>query len=527
MSRFRTYSAAVTLLAFGTACGSTVQVRGTAASGLSGDGQSQPAGTTGGSVSGATGGLVSGSTGSVSGPTGAAVGGSTSGGSRGTVASTTGGTVSGGTTGATGAVGTSGPSGGPSALSPTGRGWDRKYVFFGVVTQKDSQRAFAAFGANVDPGDTEAQANAVANDINAHGGILGRQLKLVFKDVATVNTATNAAQVGNEVCTYFSEDHPVVAVLSIVTVMDYQPFRACLAKHKVPLFSATMKAADKAAADTLAPYFYQAIAVSWDALAPVLVNRLKAQGYFSGWNSRLGQSGTAKTRVGVLVDGSDVGTRLGKLLSRELAKAGYGDTVVFQYQDASQGQSASVQKFSGEGVTHVIVTDVELTAFQTSANSQQYKPRYGISTYNDPYSNLESGGLTPPGANNGAVGVGWAPTFDVSAANDPGATKGGAACLRAMAANHQSFDGKRLAQAFAYSVCDSIYLTAKGAAVARSLTGAGIAQGIQSISSSYSPANGFTAALTSSKHFVPGSVRDLQWYPSCSCFKYGATRTPL
>lgn len=510
------------LIALLTACGSTVQVQSTRTAGggtsldpgTGGTTTGEALGSTAGTSGGSTGSLAtSGTSGTTGGSSGTTTGGSTS--TSGSAAPGSSSTTGGGTTGV--AKGT---------VPVKGRGWDAKTVYIGVVTQNDAQKAFATVGANVDPGDTTAQANAMVARINKAGGILGRQVKIRFKDVATIATATNPTAAGSSVCTYFTQDAPVVAVVSIVTLMDYPNFRTCLARNKVPLFSATVKTVDDVAAKALAPFYYQTIAASWTDVAPLLVSRLKAQGWFGGWNAQLGAAGSGKARVGVLVDGTDVGTRVGKLLKGLITRAGY-ETFVYQYADASEGQSKSVSYFSGNRVTHVIVTDVELTAFQSSAGSQNYKPRFGITTYNDPYSNLENSGLTPPSANNGAMGIGWAPNFDVSPANDPGKSPGAAACNKAMAANGQSFSGKRLAQAIAYSFCDSMQLIADGANKGNGFTGEAIAAGIVASRSGFAVANGFSAALTPNKRFVSGTARDLAWVSSCSCFRYGAAITPL
>jgi hypothetical protein len=462
----------------------------------------------------------------------------TSGSAPGSSTSSGGVSTTGGVSAVPGAVsrpGTSAPAAGPAqpgavaqAGVPTkGPGWDAKNVYFGIVTQNDAQKAFAAFGANkVDPGNTLAQAQAVATYVNAHGGILGRQLKIVAKDVATVDTATNPESTGGQVCSYFTEDNPVFGVWSLVTVMDYPNFRACLANRHVPLFSAGVKVADDKAGDDLAPYFYQSVMASWTRVGPVLVDRLKAQGYFSGWDVRTGAPGTAPTKVGILTDSTSSGLRIGKLLTALVQKAGY-TALPYSYTAASDGQSNSVNYFNQNGVTHVIVTDVELTAFQNSASSQAYKPRYGITSYNDPYTNLEAGGLTPAGANNGAMGVGWNPALDVAQANDPGASPGAAACLKLLKAAGQDLNGKRLAQAFAFSLCDTLELVQQGATRSHSFMGTALAAGLAQAAQGFPTAVGFGTGLTSSRHFVPGVARDLAWHPDCSCFRYGTTTAAL
>ncbi|MCW2607235.1 MAG: hypothetical protein JWO60_1928 [Frankiales bacterium] len=419
--------------------------------------------------------------------------------------------------GATAAPGAAGAAG--RAVAAKGPGWDEKNVYLGVITQKDAKEVFARFGGGVDPGDTEAQARAVADEINAKGGILGRKVVLVFRDQPTLATASDPNGTGAAACTYFSEDKRVLAVFNVVTVMDYPPFRACLAKAGIPLFSAGVKTVDDTAGRALAPNFYQSLGVSWDALAPVLVQRLQAQGWFSGWNVRTGTAGPGTAKVGILVDGTDVGSRIGKRLQKVLAAAGSKGALVYQYNQASEGQQASVNYFAGNGVTHVIVTDVELTAFQTSANGQGYRPRYGITTYNAPANNLESS-LTPAGANNGALGVGWVPTLDVSAAKDPGASAPRKACVAVMAKARQSFAGKRLAESYATALCDYGNLVKQGAGAGGGFTPAQVFAGLSKIGPSFPTAVGFSSGLSADKLFVPGTVRDLGWDNTCRCVTY-------
>ncbi|MHB8452812.1 MAG: type 1 periplasmic-binding domain-containing protein [Mycobacteriales bacterium] len=504
--------AGLVLVALVTACGSTVATSASTPS-LTG-------GAAGGPGQAAAGlGPVS------SGPSGSAGAG---------IATGAGGAVTVGATGATGgtggrgSTGNSGTAGGGAsgALPATGPGWDKKYVYFGVVEQTDEQTAFAALGfAGVNPGNTAAQATAVANYINERGGVFGRQIKLVFQDEKTVQTAENPDTAGAAACAEFTQDRPVVAVLSIVTVMDVQSWRSCMARGKVPLFSATLNAVDNQALQSLAPYFYMSQGVSWNPLAPVLVSQLKAQGWFGGWNTATGGPAPGSAKVGILVDGTTVGSGVGATISQALAQAGYGGALVYQYSDPTNLQPA-VLYFSGHGVNHVIVADIQLLAFQLDANSQHYYPRYGVNTYNAPLNNLQT--FSPAGQNNGALGVGWVPALDVSDANDPGITgPGEATCLAIMAKGGQTFSGERLARSYAFAMCDAMLLTTEGAVAGGGLSGVDIHRGILRIASSFSSAIGFANGLGPSQYFIPGAVRGLAWYPSCTCFRYTTAPTQL
>lgn len=510
MRSFNKSVAGCALAALACACGSTVQLHGSAlSSGL--DSGSTNFGTGASTASGANGSL--------------------------------------GTTGAAGAAGTTGaPSGqkpgtqaaagnssaaiasavSPGGLAPTGPGWTRTTVYIGVTTQKDAEQTYATAGySGIDIGNTEKQATSVANYLNAHGGLFGRKVALAFHDVPTLSSAENPDSAGADTCTYFTQDRPVIAVVNVVTTMDGQNFRACLARAHVPLFSASDAAIDDAAVTSLAPYFYTIVAPSWSELAPVFVSRLKAEGYFTGWDPKLARpSATSPVKIGLLVLDNPIGHRIGTLLQKTLAAAGYTNVVTYAYPSPGNNIQPAILYFSGNGVTHVISDDIELASFQVNAVSQAYTPRYGINTYNAPYSNLQ--GVAPASQQVGDIGVGWAPTFDVGDQKDPGTTgPGESRCVTLMAAGGVTYTD-RLAKAFARMVCDGMLLTAEAATASGGLSGMSIYQGVLKIGRTFSPAFSFANGLGPSRLFIPGAFRDLAWNTGCSCMTYlSKTQTPF
>ncbi len=519
--------AAVALAAL-TACGSTVQLTETLESGAAGPGGPVGLGsgtdaaatdglTTDGGVATDSGGSLAG--GSVAGSSGAAGGSTTTGGAAGSPKTgTTGGgaaTSSGG-----GTAVASRPAAGTS-VPVSGRGWDKDNVYIGVTTQKDVQTVAASVGANgLDAGDQEAQAKAVVDELNRRGGLFGRKIKLVFKDQQTVATSQDPNTAGAAACTYFTQDRPVIALLNPVTLMDVPSFRSCMAKGKVPLFSASVAAVDAKVGEALAPYFYQSVAPSWDALAPTLMTRLKAQGWFSGWNPRTGTAASTTARVGVLVADDDIGKRIAGVVTRALGAAGSKDPVV--YRVASGGDmSGAVLQFSGNGVTHVIATNADLLPFQLAAANQSYRPRYGISTVNAPQAFLESN--SPPNQNDGAMGIGWSPSFDVSDSRDTVRTPGEQECAQIMAKGGQTFKGKRLAETVAFAFCDGLRLIAGASTAGGGFTGTQIYDGVLKQSSSFASAFSFATGLGPKRLFVPGAGLDMQWDSSCKCVKYTST----
>jgi hypothetical protein len=415
---------------------------------------------------------------------------------------------------------------GPVSIPVTGPGWDAKHVYIGVTTQKDSQAVFGSLGyKGVEPGDTQAQAQTMANQINSRGGILGRQVTLVFHDESTIATAENPDAAAQVACTAFTQDHRVIAVINIVTEMDGSTWRSCLAHAHVALFSASLAAVDDHEAQSLAPDFYQLDAVTWNVLAPVLVSQLQAEGWFGGWNTHTHAPGPLPAKVGILVDSTPVGTRIGTIIDQALTAAGHPGAVTFQYNLPGNNIQPAVLYFAGHGVTHIISSDIELFAFQNSATGNQYYPRFALTTYNAPYNNLEL--HSPANANDGAMGLGWAPYLDVSDANDPGAVSSGRQqCLATMAAGGQHFSGERLAGAFASAICDAFRLIALGAP-GNGFAAGPLYQGIMRAAPGLSASIGFGNALSPAKLFVPGAARTLSYSQGCSCMRYGTGEAPL
>jgi hypothetical protein len=133
------------------------------------------------------------------------------------------------------------------------------------------------------------------------------------------------------------------------------------------------------------------------------------------------------------------------LVDRELARVDHKAATTFYYADVSTLE-AGVLRFRSEGVTHVLSTDQFLFVFATKAESQNYRPRYGITTANAPYVLLQT--TAPQRQLVGSIGVGAIPGLDVDAQHDPGnAVPGAARCRSIMAKAGLSYGEKRFATA--------------------------------------------------------------------------------
>src|SRR5205823_5954364 len=110
-----------------------------------------------------------------------------------------------------------------TAMPPTGRGWDENSVYIGLTTVKDKGQAAKSLGALGDPGDLEAQANAVANYYNDRGGLFGRKIVMRFDDHHFADNQAQPEVEAQASCTKFTQDEPVIAVISVdVNTANYR-----------------------------------------------------------------------------------------------------------------------------------------------------------------------------------------------------------------------------------------------------------------------------------------------------------------
>lgn len=420
----------------------------------------------------------------------------------------------------------SSPLRGASAIPDSGPGWDAKHVYLGITTASDAAGAIHALGISLDPGNEIADARSIVAAMNRRGGLFGRQVVLIDKDDSSVRVLTNPAAAGQADCVYFTQDHPVISVVNTDATIDLDSFRSCFARAHVPLISTTTAPWDDTTQAGFAPYFYNTLSVSWTHLIPVLIDRLKAQHYFSGWNSLVGKPGANPVKVGVLSPADPTGSRIGYAMVGALKRAGIA-TDLYQYGSATDAAAASaaVLRFKADRVTHVIGVDTFQFFFSIAANTQGFFPRYGITTYSAPESLLRSNGS--PRQLNGALGVGWIPSIDTDGPRDPGPGPGTKQCLAALAAGAQHFAGHRFAEAVGLAICDGLQLAVLGAKAGGGLSPTLIRSGIVSLGHRYPMGAGFVSGLSKTNFALPGGGRDLAWNPGCRCFAYHGSTFPI
>jgi len=459
-----------------------------------------------------------------------------------TGASLTPGGTTGGTAGTSGTISGGGPTGAttpgqvePSAagsvptnasLPAKGHGWDEHTVYIGITTQQDVQQVAESLGVNsVDSGDQKADVEAMIKHYNAQGGLFGRTLKGLYFDVKTTGDAETQSQAA---CSFFTQDNHVVAVYAAALVSDTPSFRSCMSHAHIPVLAGGGQAFDDKVFNDLQGYYNLMPFPSWTTFAPAFVDRLVAQKYFTGWDNALGQPGTAPVKTGFLCPDTPIGHRVGALVSKELARVGHALTDTTYYSTTDADVSGYVVKFKADAVTHVLFCDLGLFVFAEQAESQHYRPRYGVSTFNTPVLFLQ--GIVPAAQLAGAVGSGFIPSLDVDDTHDPGPSVMPAAVqCRTIAAKYGVAYGgeRRFARAVLYDTCDIVGLIVAAAKTMNALDGVSLRQGVGIAGSRLRSATSFVSGLSPTVHAMPSATRDIWWVDSCQCFQYRGSTLPM
>ncbi|HET6818256.1 MAG TPA: hypothetical protein VFH66_13605 [Mycobacteriales bacterium] len=426
------------------------------------------------------------------------------------------------------------PTGGSNASADlNGPGVTDKAIYVGVDYTVNGDAANAALGASsITSGNEKADAQAVIDDINAHGGVAGRKLVPVFHATDAQSTDTTADQDQAE-CADFTQDHHVFAALGVGYTDNYF---ACLFKSgAIDIDSGVLVDPDDGEFRQY-PYYFEAGTISQDRIDNALVPALQRQHYFNGWDTVNGAPGTAPTKVGVLgVDTPTWNRPLDHVLLPALKAAGYpvaASDVVRIYNPGSQADdgktlsdiSSAVLKFRQDGVTHVILLDTGgqlVTFFGQDANSQHYYPRFGVHSGSGLQAIYDSG-IVPKQVLNGAMGFAWNPTLDLSAsAADKFETPATKYCLKVMKdRTGQTFTSTNAAS-IALSYCDMLYLLRDG------LNNAGGVVNRDTVRAAIERLRGsFQPALFPQLYYAPGrhdGVQvgwDIAWDSSCTCAKF-------
>jgi hypothetical protein len=445
--------------------------------------------------------------------------------------------------GTTGAV-TPGTTGSPLPGNPgpgrSGPGVTATKVYIGVVQDESAGALNSAVGVgSITSGDDDANTRAVIKDINAHGGVGGRELVLVRASFDQTSTVPFDQQFA-AICQQFTRDRPVFAVVDSAPASAVG-YRQCLARAGVSIVSSGLPFATAATFASI-PGWFELGTPSIDRLAAYLVPTLSQQRYFTPWNTvSAAPAAAGNVRVGILTyNDRDFSQTVDRILVPALKRLGYDAQVarISQLNAASDtgNQAAAVKaaqlSFAANGVTHVIPFETNgnlSTFFLPTARSQGYYPRYGGNTASAFEALLESG-VVEQRQMNGAVGYGWIPSLDLrrqdNPVNGPYSNAANRSCMALMKANGITFDSGN-AEGIAQNTC-SVFSFLKAALdrTPSQITMATFVRAAEGLGSSFVKAGGLGVLLGPGRH--DGANKAYFWHhvPDCGCFRYyGPRRT--
>ena len=412
-----------------------------------------------------------------------------------------------------GAVAVSEPDGVVATGSPGGT------VKLGFFISDDASAIYKALGINGASHTREesrALWQAIIDQVNARGGLGGRRIVPSYYFIDS-ESGSNASR-SSAACAQFTQDDKVFAV--VLDGAGDLSTAACLAKHHTPAIDVgqTSYPYDEEDLRRFAPYLYLPGRLSMGRFT-TYVDTLAAGGFFS-----------PGSKVGLLrFDLPDQLRTKQRVLEPALRRHGLTLTTDFAFTPvegtndlprAADEASAAVLQMRTRGVDRVLFLGSGLSlpyVFPTVAESQGYRPRYGITTDDGPEF---MAGNAPAAQMTGALAVGWEPQYDV--ADSDAVLRGDPTwqqCAHALIkAGFTARDGRR---------CTAVYFLEQALRGAEALTPGSLRAGADRIGSrSYS-------TQTYATFFGPGrydgvsAVRLLGFEGGCTCFRYRGGNRPV
>lgn len=505
MARRRAVRARIALLTAGVllaGCGSTVHLGATAQNPVGGDGltpvlpNATSTSAAGGATAGSQPGTVPGSSGSV--PD------SANGGATGT-----------NTTGSNGDV--------PAYQAPSGA-VTAKTISIGFIYTTGRQEAAAALGAaGVTSGDELAQWKLLIDDVNAHGGLGGRTIKPVFFGQSNTSGGTTASSEA-AACATFTQDNHVAAALSSFEFTSN--FLTCMEKKGIPTFYSLETVNDTPMLQAN-PLHFEASNLALDRQGTELAASLARTKYFAS---------TPPAVNGIITYDVPEYVRAAKVLEEALkaqgqtvkitAKIRFADRTSDTSNTAAAISNAELRMASA-GVNHVMIFDLNgllSLLFMTNAESQGYRPRYGLTSQSSGSHLADLLGASANGQLKNATGIGWIPVLDLSKSEYPGG-KGPVAretCRRIMLKGGQSQGlSSPGAELVALGQCDDIFMLQKAFRnVTGAVSGSVIQKAIEGLGTGFATAQSFSTRFGPGRHDGVSSARDMAYVVGCKCFRY-------
>jgi len=393
-------------------------------------------------------------------------------------------------------------------------------VGFIIPTGYSSYGSGAAF-ASPNFGDVAAQVTALTRWINGHGGIGGRQIIAVTQN-HDINNDSRTEEEG--ICKSFTEDQHVFAV--VLAAQGYPETRKCYADHQTLILDPTPFLYGSDSFRVLAPYYWSPNYVNYSRVMRALVPQLVQASYFSG-----------SYTLGVVTYDVDVyHSIVDNDLKPALRAAGItlSDSNIKYIANTDiptiqRGATQAVAQMQVARVNRVIFAGLGPYAplFMSTAEGAHFTPRYGVTSYDQPWFDQGWNAMNPAEQLKGAVGIGFAPVQDVADAQYAFPAPGENPCLAIYGEAGIHFAQRQDSQ-HALAYCDAIkMLQAAAGPVGAGLTVPAWANVAARLGNSFQSSTAFSTSFPGGRMDGGAAVRPLAFNSGCSCFTYTGGVTPI
>lgn len=375
----------------------------------------------------------------------------------------------------------------------------------------DANSFFRQYGVGAGAADPGAQAQAVVAWINQHGGIGGRRLNLRMRNYDFYRERLSVLD--GATCDDFGKGDKVIADIDRHASTDI--LIPCLAKRNIPTFVNTQSSPGTGDFSKFPGLLYSSGSPAIDRPQAAYVAALKDDGFFAKGK-----------KVGVLrSEGLPQLDRAHEALRRALDANGIKVSldVPVSTEDVASfllTETNAMLKMRSADIARIVVVDengVVAGQFMRNAESQRYRPLYGINSIASPQFLTRE---TPVRQLYGAVGVGWSPLVDVPAGGDVvGPVR--ALCDKIFRA-FEIDTGERtpFGQYTAYHVCDSLLLIAAAVAKSGDPSPLGLRKGIDAVGPKWRSPLALSSRLGGDRGDGADQWRLLRFKGACACFHY-------
>lgn len=356
--------------------------------------------------------------------------------------------------------------GGPSEPTEAGGGVQDDAISIGIRHGANQE----ALDSGDVPGDTDErkQAQALVDWANANGGMAGRTVQPNFSTFDWKNASPEAVQQG---CSDFTQDPKVFAVVVGAPIDD-----GCLAEADVVAFG--RKSGSAQSYQESPDYLYGPSDFNGDRILTMYVDGLAESGFFAN-----------DAKIGVISQG-EARKAVAPIVEKQLGEHDLDITAWGEVAGDNSNLPSIIKDFKRRGITHVLTAGYSPNGFMSAAQSQRYRPLYGLSSEMLPALLQRT---VAPTQLTGSKVVGYDPASDVDTKHRPSLGKNQRLCDSIMKA-------RRLApNAAAHHYCDSFFALKRALDDAGTPTPAALRKAYEAIGSWDSSVT-FRADLSAKRH---------------------------